>query len=300
MLRACVIDSKGSWETHLSLIKFSYNNSYHASIRAAPFEALYGPKEADRVSSGDKVMLKVSSWKGVIHFGKKGKLRPRFVGPFAIVKRVGEVAYKLDLPVELRGIHPTFHVSNLKKCLAEVDVVVPLDDIRIDEKLSYIEEPVAILDRKVKKLRSKEIRLEKVQWHIHKGQEATWELESYMRAQYPVSPWRRLLAAPLGYTRLPGFPLGTDSRLPSRGTPTSHHPGTRLPGPRPGSPPPGLPRTYLHPGHPDSKVRARVPPSGLPGYHSTWDPVSRGSTLPGPKLPCLPIRDPVSRVLPYD
>ncbi|KAI3736009.1 hypothetical protein L6452_15540 [Arctium lappa] len=110
---------------------------------------------------GDMVMLKVSSWKGVIRFGKKGKLRPRYVGPFPITKRVGEVAYKLDLPADLRGVHPVFQVSNLKKCLAESDVVILLEDVHIDERRSFVEEPVAILDRKEKKLRNKEISLVK-------------------------------------------------------------------------------------------------------------------------------------------
>ncbi|KAI3684730.1 hypothetical protein L6452_33955 [Arctium lappa] len=181
MLRACVIDFKGSWETHLPLIEFSYNNSYHASIQVAPFEALYGRKCRTPLC-WNKV---VSPWKGVVRFGKKGKLRPRYVGPFPITKRVGEVAYKLDLPADLRGVHPVFHVSNLKKCLAESDVMIPLEDIQIDERISFVEEPVAILDRKVKKLRNKEISLVKVQWQFHKGQEATWELESGMKNQYP-------------------------------------------------------------------------------------------------------------------
>ncbi|KAI3747412.1 hypothetical protein L6452_09868 [Arctium lappa] len=235
MLRACVIDFKGSWEIHLPLIEFSYNNSYHASIQTAPFEALYGRKcrtplcwnevgerqlagleivqvTADKVDQiiarlksaqdrqkmyadkrkkpiefqiGDKVMLKVSPWKGVVRFGKKGKLRPRFVGPFIITRRVGEVAYELDLPESLRGIHSTFYVSNLKKCLAEADIVVPLEDIQVDENLSYIEEPVAITDLKIKKLRNKEIRLVKVQWKFHQGQESTWEVEADMKFQYP-------------------------------------------------------------------------------------------------------------------
>ena len=84
-------------------------------------------------------MLRVSPWKGVVRFGKKGKLSPRYVGPFEIVERVGKVAFKLDLPEELCGIHPTFHVSNLRKCLAEVDVLILLDDIKVDEKLTYVE-----------------------------------------------------------------------------------------------------------------------------------------------------------------
>jgi hypothetical protein len=112
---------------------------------------------------GDKVMLKVLPWKGVVRFGKIGKLSPKYVGPFEIIERVGEVAYRLNLPEELRGIHPTFHVANFRKCLSEAYVVISLDDIRVDEKLTYVEEPEAITDRKVKKLRTKEIKLVKVQ-----------------------------------------------------------------------------------------------------------------------------------------
>ncbi|KAI3714781.1 hypothetical protein L6452_21741 [Arctium lappa] len=132
---------------------------------------------------GDNVMLKVSSWN--IRFGKKGALKPRFVRPFAITERDGEVTYKLNLPEDLRGVHPTFHVSKLKKCLTETDVAISLDEVHVDEKLSFIEEPMAILDHKVKNLRNKKVRLVKVQWQFHKGQEATWELESDMRSQYP-------------------------------------------------------------------------------------------------------------------
>ncbi|KAI3756965.1 hypothetical protein L6452_04497 [Arctium lappa] len=131
------------------------------------------------------VMLKVSPWKGVVRFGKKGKLRPRYVGLFPIAKRVGEVAYKLNLPADLQGVHPVFHVSNLKKCLAESDGVIPLEDVQIDERISFVDEPLAILDRKVKRLRNKEISLVKVQWKFHRGHEATWELESVMKEQYP-------------------------------------------------------------------------------------------------------------------
>ncbi|GJW70611.1 reverse transcriptase domain-containing protein [Tanacetum coccineum] len=154
MLRACVMDFGGSWDTHLPLIEFSYNNSYHTSIKCAPFEALYGRKcrspviwtevgESQLIGPeivrkplefqvGDRVLLKVSPWKGVVRFGKKGKLAPRYVGPFEIVERVGPVAYRLKLPQELSCVHDTFHVSNLKKCFAEPDVQVPLDEIEID------------------------------------------------------------------------------------------------------------------------------------------------------------------------
>ncbi|GKB10127.1 putative reverse transcriptase domain-containing protein [Tanacetum coccineum] len=136
MLRACVIDFGSSWDRHLPLVEFSYNNSYHASIKAAPFEALYGRKRPSEelcdvrekpmeFNVGDMVMLKVLPWKGVIRFGKRGKLSPRYVGPFKIIERIGPVAYRLELPEKLRGIHNTFHVSNLKKCLADENLVIP-------------------------------------------------------------------------------------------------------------------------------------------------------------------------------
>nr|GFC59934.1 reverse transcriptase domain-containing protein [Tanacetum cinerariifolium] len=111
MLRGCVIDFGSSWDKHLPLVKFSYNNSYHASIKAAPFEALYGRK--------------LSPWKGVIRFGKRGKLSPRFIGPFKVIEKIGPVAYKLELLDKLCGIHDTFHVSNLKRCFVNDNVVIP-------------------------------------------------------------------------------------------------------------------------------------------------------------------------------
>ncbi|GJY58418.1 putative reverse transcriptase domain-containing protein [Tanacetum coccineum] len=146
MLRACIMDFGGSWDVHLLLVEFSYNNSYHSSVRCASFEALYGRKchspilwaeveegqligpkisYADKrrkpleISVGDHVLLKVSHWKGGVCFGNKGKLAPRFVRPFEITKRIGPVAYILRLPQKLNGVHDMFHVSNLKKCLAD-------------------------------------------------------------------------------------------------------------------------------------------------------------------------------------
>ncbi|GJS00052.1 hypothetical protein Tco_0316560 [Tanacetum coccineum] len=104
---------------------------------------------------GDKVMLKVSPWKGVVRFGKRGKLNPRYVGPFKVLEKVGTVAYKLELPEELSRVHNTFHVSNLKKCHADEPLAVPLDGLHFDDKLQLIEEPVEILDREVNQLRKK-------------------------------------------------------------------------------------------------------------------------------------------------
>ncbi|GKA83913.1 putative reverse transcriptase domain-containing protein [Tanacetum coccineum] len=134
---------------------------------------------------GDRVLLKVSPWKGVIRFGKKGKLAPRYVGPFEIVERVGPVAYRLKLPQELSCVHDTFHVSNLKKCLAEPDVQVPLDEIEIDENLRFVEEPIEIVERDVKKLKRRRIPLVKVRWNSRQGAEYTWEREDQFRKKYP-------------------------------------------------------------------------------------------------------------------
>ncbi|GJV44341.1 putative nucleotidyltransferase, ribonuclease H [Tanacetum coccineum] len=111
---------------------------------------------------GDYVLLKVSPWKGVVRFGEKGKLAPRFFGPFEIMEKVGLVAYRLDLPEELNGVHDTFHVSNLKKCLADPTLKVPLDEIRVDAKLNFVEEPVEILEREFKKLKRSRIAIVKV------------------------------------------------------------------------------------------------------------------------------------------
>ncbi|GJT56529.1 putative reverse transcriptase domain-containing protein [Tanacetum coccineum] len=204
MLRACVLDFEGSWDVHLLLVEFLYNNNYHSSVRCAPFEALYGPelvqetiekisKIKDRLkaardrqksyadkrmkpldfSVGDFVLLKVSSWKGVVRFGKKWKLAPRFVRLFEIIKKVCPIAYRLDLPIKLDGVHDTFHVSNLKKCLADPTLQVPLDEIQVDAKLNFMEELMEILEKEFKKLKRNRIAIVKVRWNSKCGPKFT-------------------------------------------------------------------------------------------------------------------------------
>ncbi|GKD25505.1 hypothetical protein Tco_1231719 [Tanacetum coccineum] len=113
---------------------------------------------------GDRVMLKVSPWKGVVRFGKWGKLNPRYVGPFKVLEKVGFVAYKLELPEELSRVHNTFHVSNLKKCHADEPLAVSLDRLHFDDKLQFVEEPVEILDREAKRLKRSRIPLVKLDY----------------------------------------------------------------------------------------------------------------------------------------
>ncbi|GKC65620.1 hypothetical protein Tco_1098218 [Tanacetum coccineum] len=134
---------------------------------------------------GDKVMLKVSPWKGVVRFGKRGKLNPRYVRPFKVLEKVVFVAYKLELPQELSRVHNTFHVSNLKKCYADEPLAVSLDGLHFDDKLQFVEEPVEIIDREVKRLKRSRIPLVKVRWNSKRGPEFTWEREDQFRKKYP-------------------------------------------------------------------------------------------------------------------
>ncbi|GKE51086.1 putative reverse transcriptase domain-containing protein [Tanacetum coccineum] len=132
---------------------------------------------------GDRVMLKVSPWKGVVHFRKKGKLAPRYVGPFEILKRISLVAYRL-LSKELSDVHDMFHVSNLKKCLADASLHVPLDEIKVDKTLNFVEEPIEIMDREIKSLKRSKISLVNVSWNSKRGPKFTSEREDYMKSKY--------------------------------------------------------------------------------------------------------------------
>ncbi|GKD57201.1 putative reverse transcriptase domain-containing protein, partial [Tanacetum coccineum] len=191
-----------NWDTHLPLAKFSDNNSYHSSIRCAPFEVLYRRKcrspivwaevgenrlislEMVHESTDNVVLIKErlratrDRQKGyadnsAVRFEKKGKLAPRCVGPFKILERIGPIAYRLRLPQELSSVHNTIHVSNLKKCLADANLHVPLEEIRVDKTLRFVEEPEEIMDREVKKLKQSRIPIVKVRWNSKRGPEFT-------------------------------------------------------------------------------------------------------------------------------
>ncbi|GJY83974.1 putative reverse transcriptase domain-containing protein [Tanacetum coccineum] len=198
--RACVLDFGGSWDVHLLLVEFSYNNSYHSSVRCGPFEALYGRKYRspimwaeigegqligpELVQETTKKILQIKDRlkaARVVRFGKKGKLAPWFVGPFEIIKKVGPVAYRLDLLKELDGVHDTFHVSNLKKCLVDPTLHVPLDEIQVDARLNFVEEPVEILEREFKKLKQSRIAIVEVRWNSKRGPAFTREHEDQMK-----------------------------------------------------------------------------------------------------------------------
>nr|GEZ80737.1 putative reverse transcriptase domain, ribonuclease H-like domain, aspartic peptidase domain protein [Tanacetum cinerariifolium] len=155
VLCACVINFGNGWERHLPLVEFSYNNSYHASIKASPFEALYGRKCRSSVC-----------WAEVED-----------------AQLTGTVAYRLKLPEQLSRVHSTFHVSNLKKCLSDEPLAISLDEVHIDDKLRFVEQPV--MDLKVKRLKQSRIPIIKVRWNSRRGPEFTWEREDQFRKKYP-------------------------------------------------------------------------------------------------------------------
>ncbi|GKB64115.1 putative reverse transcriptase domain-containing protein [Tanacetum coccineum] len=185
MLRACVIDF-GKWleivqDTTEKVLQIKQRiqaahdrQKSYADLKRKPME----------FQVGDRVMLKVSPWKGVVRFGKRGKLNPRYVGPFKVLEKVGSVAYNLELPQELSRVHNTFHVSNLKKCYSDEPLAVLLEGLHVDVKLHFVEEPVEIMDREVKRLKQSRILIVKVRWNSRRGPEFTWEREDQFQKKY--------------------------------------------------------------------------------------------------------------------
>nr|GEV66520.1 putative reverse transcriptase domain-containing protein [Tanacetum cinerariifolium] len=177
MLCTYVIDFGKGWVNHLPLVEFSYNNSYHASIKAAPFEAIYGRKcRSPRIQAArDRQKSYADLKRKPMEFQVGDK----------VIARVGSVAYKLELSEELSRVHNAFHVSNLKKCYANEPLAVLLDGLHFDDKIQFVEEPVEIMDRKEKRLRNNHVLIVKVRWNSRRCHEFTWEKEDQLKKKYP-------------------------------------------------------------------------------------------------------------------
>ncbi|GJZ84066.1 putative reverse transcriptase domain-containing protein [Tanacetum coccineum] len=166
MLRACIIDFGNGWVKHLPLVEFSYNNSYHASIKAAPFEALYGRKCRSLVCWAEAGQVQLTGLELVQETTEK-------------IIQIKQRSFKLEIKV-----YNTFHVSNLKKCYYDDPLVVPLEELQVDDKIHFVEEPVEIMDHEVKQLRRSRVPIVKVRWNSRRGLEFTWEREDQFRKKY--------------------------------------------------------------------------------------------------------------------
>ena len=138
-----------------------------------------------KFSVGDHVYLRVSPTRGVQRFGVKGKLAPRYVGPYEIIEECGHVAYRLRLPSRLAAIHDVFHISQLKKCIRVPTEIIDQQELLVEPDLSYTEYPIKILDQKERGTRRKVVKIYKIQWSHHTEEEATWEMEDYLNRHYP-------------------------------------------------------------------------------------------------------------------
>nr|GEU35849.1 putative reverse transcriptase domain-containing protein [Tanacetum cinerariifolium] len=204
MLRACVLEFRKGWDKHLPLVEFSYNNSYHTSIKAAPFEVLYGHKcrspirwaevrdsqliGLEIINETTEKIVQIKSYIQATRDRQKSyaDLNPRYIRPFEILAKVETIAYRLELPEQLSIVHSTFHVSNLKKCMSNKTLAIPLDEIQVDDKLYFIEEPVKIMDREVKRLKQIRVSIVNVPWNSRRGPKFTWERENQMQKKYPT------------------------------------------------------------------------------------------------------------------
>ncbi|GKA39550.1 putative reverse transcriptase domain-containing protein [Tanacetum coccineum] len=170
---------------HLPLVKFSYNNNYHTSIKAAPLRRCIGRKCRSHRTAGLKLGTISSRPKIILETTERKVQIPKAISKPPIISKVGTVAYRLELPEKLSRVHSTFHVSKLEKCMADQPLAIPLDEIQVDDKLNFIEEPIEIMDREVKRLKQSRIPIVKVHWNSKRGLEFTWEREDQIQKKYP-------------------------------------------------------------------------------------------------------------------
>ncbi|GJU84062.1 putative reverse transcriptase domain-containing protein [Tanacetum coccineum] len=184
MLRACVMDFRNGWERHLPLCRSPVCWAEVGDVQLTGPEIIHETTKKI-VQIRQRLQAARDRQRSYANIRKRGKLNPWYIGPFKILDRVGLVAYKLKLPEELSNVHSTFHVSNLKKCLSDESLIILMKELRLDDKLNFVEEPIEIMDREVKQLRQSRIPIVKVRWNSKRGPEFTWEREDQIRTKYP-------------------------------------------------------------------------------------------------------------------